>query len=80
MKTVFLRVLDADDKGAALRAAIADSEVTQSKQRFEVDVTSFGAVPRSPFAYWISERLRRLFVELPSFEVSGRGVTSQAPC
>lgn len=71
MKTVFLRALEADDKAAALRAAIREPEA-ERKQRFEVDTASFTAVPRSPFAYWVDERLRRLFKDLPPFEAEGR--------
>ena len=57
MKTVFLRVLEAEDKAVALRAAIYDQEAARGKQRFEIDVASFSAVPRSPFAYWVSRRV-----------------------
>jgi hypothetical protein len=71
MKTIFLRVLEADDKGAALRAAIREP-VAEGSQRYEVDATSFSAVPRSPFAYWVSKNLRRVFSGLPPFEGNGR--------
>ena len=38
MKTVFLRVLEADDKAAALLAAIREPESgARGRQRFEVD-------------------------------------------
>jgi hypothetical protein len=70
--TTFLRVLSADDKAAALLAAIHDPENAQGKQRFEVDPASFTSVPRSPFAYWVSERVRRLFVRGHLFESDGR--------
>jgi len=66
---IFLRVLEAKDKAATLRQAIADPE---SPLRFEVDPESFRAVPRAPFAYWASERLRAVFRELPRFEGEGR--------
>jgi hypothetical protein len=72
MKTIFLRALEADDKAAALRAAILLPEAARGRQRFDVDTESFRAVPRSPFAYWVSERLRHLFKELPPFESEGR--------
>src|ERR1017187_6212528 len=72
MKTVFLRVLEADDKAGALRAAIHDPPEKHGRQRFEVDPATFVSVPRSPFAYWVGERLRRLFVELPPLESDGR--------
>jgi hypothetical protein len=72
MKTIFLRALEADDKAAALRAAIREPALACGRQRFEVDTANFAAVPRSPFAYWVSERLRLLFRGLPAFEAEGR--------
>ena len=73
MKTVFLRALEElTDKESVLRTAIRTPETARGRQRFEVDVTSFSAVPRSPFAYWVSDRLRALFKELPPFEAEGR--------
>jgi hypothetical protein len=70
MKTVFLRVLEADDKAEALLSAIHEPE--RGRQRFVVDTASFTCVPRSPFAYWVSDRLRALFGELEPFEAEGR--------
>ncbi len=35
-------------------------------------VRKYLAPPGSPFAYWVSERIRRLFTELPPFEGEGR--------
>src|SRR5256885_2889770 len=72
MKTVFLRVLEAEDKAAALLGAVCEPERAKGRQRFEVDPGSFGIVPRSPFSYWVSERIRRLFVEMQPFESDGR--------
>ena len=72
VKTVFIRALEAEDKAAALRAAIFRPAEAIGKQRFEIETASFSLVPSSPFAYWISDRLRRLFGELPPFEVDGR--------
>jgi len=72
MKTVFLRVLEADDKAAALRAAIHEPAAAGGSQRFTLNAANFSAVPRSPFAYWVSDTLRRLFKALPSFEAEGR--------
>ena len=51
MKTVFLRVLEADDKALALLQAVREPEQARGKKRFDVDPTSFGSVPRSPFVY-----------------------------
>ncbi|MEP7307496.1 MAG: hypothetical protein ABJA98_18485 [Acidobacteriota bacterium] len=72
MKTVFLRVLEAEDKAAALLHAVREPERARGQQRFEVDVSSFAAVPRSPFSYWVSEVLRRRFLELSPLEAEGR--------
>ena len=72
MKTIFLRALEAQDKAAALLAAIRKPEAAFGRQRFAVDVASFSAVPRSPFAYWVSDNLRQLFKALPPFEAEGR--------
>ena len=72
MKTVFLRVLDASDKATALLAAVREPERARGRQRFEVDPAAFAAVPGSPIAYWVSERLRALFKELPAFETETR--------
>lgn len=78
MKTVFFRVLDADDKAAALRAAIREPAAALGKQRFQVDAANFAAVPRSPFAYWVSEKILATF---PSSEPApqGRLVVSTNP-
>ena len=58
MTTVFLRALEADDKAAALREAIRAPVGAEGRTRFEVDAAAFASVPRSPFAYWVSERVR----------------------
>ncbi len=71
MRTLFLRLTDPGDKEARLRAAVQDVTV-RNRRGFEIDPTVFRCVPNSPFAYWISDRLRSLFVDLPSFETNGR--------
>jgi hypothetical protein len=75
MATVFLRLLAHDDKPAALARAVdrlRDGEA--SPYVHVVDPASFRQVPESPFAYWVSQRVRRLFAELPAFEGGGRTV------
>jgi hypothetical protein len=72
MKTVFLRALEADDKAAALRTAIREPAAALGRQRFEVDPASFVSVPRSPFGYWVSARMRALFRDELSLEAEGR--------
>ncbi len=72
MNTIFVRVLDAEDKAKALLNAVHAPVSTRGRQRFDVDPASFASVPRSPFAYWVSDRFRRLFTQIPSFEAEGR--------
>src|SRR4051794_36580981 len=74
VRAIFLRALDARDKAATLRSAIGTSDGVQSALRFDVDVGRFRAVPRSPFAYWVTERLRKLFTELEPFSTDNRAV------
>lgn len=71
---IFFRLLPFSDKGAALsEAVIAIREGVTSKSTVHaVRPTSFQQVPGSPFAYWVSERIRRLLTELPAFESEGR--------
>ena len=72
MNTIFLSVLEAQDKAAALLAAIDERDAAEViRRRFEVNVDSFAAVPRSPFVYWASNRLLALFSELPGVEGPG---------
>ena len=65
----FIRLLEDADKGAALLQAIADSD---DARRFVVEPSSFALVPNSPMCYWVSDRIRSLFAELPAFESDGR--------
>jgi hypothetical protein len=68
MKAIFFRVLEADDKATALLEAIREPNGARGSRRFEVDDAGFAAVPGSPFAYWVSERVRGLFSEEHSLE------------
>ncbi|WP_345791765.1 hypothetical protein AAG895_09420 [Thauera sp. JM12B12] len=72
MKTVFIRAIEApvSEKASLLREAIRGA----SPARFEASITTFGQIPRAPFAYWVSERVRHLFSDLASFASSGRTV------
>jgi len=73
--TLFIRLLNQNDKGealaqriAALREGLADEDV------YAVNPKSFRQVPNTPFCYWVSERIRWLFKELSPFESDGRTV------
>ena len=68
--TVFLRILESDDKATALRAAARES----GNARFEVDPASFKQIPGQPFAYWVGEHIRDLFQDHGRFERDGRTV------
>lgn len=72
MKTVFIRAIEApvDHKAAVLREAARGP----TPARFETESRSFAVVPTSPFSYWVSETIRRIFVDLPRFEADGRSV------
>ena len=67
--TTFLRLLDTDDKAAALLDAIQG----HAPQRiFLTDPASFAQVPGSPFAYWVGEKIQKLFQQCESFETDQR--------
>ncbi|RVA27046.1 hypothetical protein EN933_36000, partial [Mesorhizobium sp. M7A.F.Ca.US.001.01.1.1] len=68
MKTVFLRALEVGEKAATLHAAIREPKVAMGRQRFDVDPREFSSIPTSPFAYWVSPYIRKLFSQLSGFE------------
>lgn len=75
-EALFLRVLDAADKEGTLRSII--DQVAKgapcSDTAYTADPSDFSDIPGSPFAYWASEDIRRLFKTLPPFEGNGRTV------
>lgn len=75
--TVFLRLLEVEpDQKRAMLAGAAERWRAggYADGIFTVEPSSFEQVPGSPFAYWVSERVRRLFTKLPAFEGDGRTV------
>jgi len=68
MKTVFLRALEVGEKAATLRATINEPKASMGRQRFDVDPREFASIPTSPFAYWVSPYIRKLFNQLSAFE------------
>jgi hypothetical protein len=71
--STFLRLLRESDKAEALMAACNRLRQGQNDPRsFEVASESFDSVPSKPFAYWVSESVRRVFNQLPAFEGAGR--------
>jgi hypothetical protein len=73
---IFIRLLRDEDKAQALAEAIAALREGRKLESvvYPVLPASFHQVPGSPFAYWVSESIRRLFTELPAFESKGREV------
>jgi len=75
-ESLFLRLLLHDDKAAALAEAV--TAVREGRMLnpvvHTIDPASFRQVPGSPFAYWVSERIRHKFTELPQLESQGREV------
>lgn len=73
--TVFLRVLEpsVDEKEDALLSSIrALRTASADSATFEVSPEAFQKVPGSPFAYWVSERIRQAFSDFASFQSDDR--------
>lgn len=66
----FFRLVNADDKNADLLLELQ----SPGEKTFRVTPASFAQVPGSPFAYWVSDRVRSLFVTLPRVESEARSV------
>lgn len=74
-ETLFFRFLVEDDKGASLAGAVDMLRAgTQSEAVYSLNPGSFCQIPRSPFAYWVSDYVRRLFATFPSFQSEVRTV------
>lgn len=69
--TIFIRLIEDQDKCSALLDAIKNVD---SKKVFDVDPESFKQIPGSPFAYWVTDKIRSLFPNLPIYEGDGRTV------
>jgi hypothetical protein len=63
------RMLDHSQKEHALLAMLRNPH---DPDCFVTSPRTFQDVSGAPFSYWVSERVRRLFTELPRFEGSGR--------
>ena len=67
------RLLDAESPAGPLAEAVRQVNAGQGGAAvFTLDPVSFEQVPNAPFAYWVEEKVRRLFKELPAFEAEGR--------
>lgn len=71
--TQFLRLVRETDKAHALGDACARLRKGENDPRhFDVAPESFDAVPGKPFAYWVSDAVRGLFIRMPKFESDTR--------
>jgi hypothetical protein len=69
----FIRLLQTSAKEVALLHAIEEGQRGERvSDEYRVYPASFKQVPGSPFAYWVSEQVRKLFVELRPFKSDGR--------
>jgi hypothetical protein len=74
-KALFLRLLEVsiDEKEEALASAIVlASHHTSKLESFMVEPQDFRQIPGSPFAYWTSQKIRRLFLEVAPLESEER--------
>lgn len=73
MDTIFFRLLDGVNRPSRLSGAIEElREGGETADTYSAELESLQQVPSSPFAYWVSDRIRRLFLELPGVECDGR--------
>jgi hypothetical protein len=74
MTATFFRLLHEDDKGEALADAVNKLYAGQPDphRRHTANPSSFGQIPGSPHAYWVSARVRGVFSENSSFENDAR--------
>ena len=71
--SLFFRLLGEGEKGAALAKAVRSVAAGKPDARvFEVAPQSFSQVPGAPFAYWVSETCRALFLSLSALETGNR--------
>ena len=76
----FIQLLSGEDKGTILSGSVTILQNgKKSSSIFSIDPAKFSMVPGSPFAYWVSDHIRQLFVNLPSFEGEGRTVNRVLP-
>jgi hypothetical protein len=71
--TLFLRLLEDEDKAEALCTALRAVAAGAADPRvFETDPEAFVQVPGAPFAYWVSDAIRKSFADLDPLETDTR--------
>jgi len=74
-RALFFRVLAHEQKDTGLLDFIERMRTARGNSFvYVVEPSSFSEVPGSPFAYWVSERIRRIFVEQPQLNDDDRAV------
>jgi len=69
--SLFLRLLEDEDKGAALASALRAVAAGEPDPRvFEADPDAFALVPGAPFAYWVGNGVRDVFGSALPFDRS----------
>jgi hypothetical protein len=72
-EAVFIRLLNNNEKSPFLEKAISDINMgVAHTNTYITDISSFRQIPGVTFTYWVSERLRKLFIQLPSFSGNNR--------
>ena len=69
----FIRLVKEEDKATVLKSI---SQGNGDEKRFQVYLNSFNQVPNSPFCYWVSNRIRKLFSILPLMGSQERNIKS----
>ena len=75
MRTVFLRLLESDDKATELLELCSSK---RAPSRFELEVDTFRTIPKSPFAYWAASWAFQCFRGFPSLESRERHAAAGA--
>jgi hypothetical protein len=65
----FLRLLNETDKAQALALCCKKVRLAEKDSRlFDVTSDSFKVVPGKPFAYWVSNEVRQVFLQFPALQ------------
>lgn len=73
MRSTFIKVNDvpSGNRGNALREAVA-AHPGQTERVFDVSLENITLIPRSPFVYWIGDRVRSAFAKYPRLDAGAR--------
>jgi len=67
--TQFFRLLSHNDKATSLATALSELRNGNDHQdSYSIEPSSLARVPSSPFAYWLSEKIRSVFTSFEEFE------------